>query len=165
MRGNAITAGCRESSEPAPWYQVVAKGKRGGQTAKQAENLAKARAAKRAKARGAEVENDSGGRTEARDLVATATEAEGSEGLDRGCSDVALGQDLRMYDASAEDAEVAPGVVAIVVGDAKQFQHGEGQLELQCEFRQCFSDFAVAFPFGFWIVEAESGARANHFFL
>ena len=54
LRGNAICAGCSESTEPAPWYQVVAKGKRGGQTAKQAQNLAKARAAKRAKGRDVE---------------------------------------------------------------------------------------------------------------
>ena len=92
LRGNAICAGCIESTEPAPWYQVVAKGKRGGQTAKQAQNLAKARAAKRAKARDVEEDvpggsttlgNGSGRRAEARDMVATATEAEGSEGLDR----------------------------------------------------------------------------------
>ena len=113
LRGNAITAALRESSERAPWYQVVAKGKRGGLTAKRAENLAKAREAKRAKAK-AEEDVPDGSATPGNGSVGR---SEGSEGRERSRSDVALGQDVGMHEPGAEDAEVPPSFVARAVSD------------------------------------------------
>ena len=123
LRGSAIPVGCAESFEPPPWFRVVAKGK---QSRKQSENLAKARAAKRAKARKDEEGVAGGseavgvadeGRAEACDGAATMPDAEGSAGFDRTRCGISPGLHVRMQDASPEGAEVpVQGAVAAAGG-------------------------------------------------
>ena len=131
LRGSAIPVGCAESFEPPPWCQVVAKGK---QSRKQMENLAKARAAKRAKARNDEEGVAGGsaavgvageGRADAYDVAATMPDAEGSAGFGRARCDMTPGLDVRMQDASPEGAEVpVHGDVAAAAGDGDSMCRG-----------------------------------------